>query len=516
MLRDVLGPLVCAGMLLFSAWPSDSAAQTRREIRIGAPGIPTVVDPAGAVGETAALIARQVFDTLVAYRDGSTDVEPALATRWSVSRDGLTWSFLLRDNVRFHDGVPLTAVEVVASFARSRDGGPGAAPPGRAVWTALLRGVPGVLKEVRAADPRTVQFVLVQPYAPLLTVLAHPGLAVARATTTADGSTRLVGTGPYRVVDTASGRIALEAEPAHWRGAPRAGRLVFLDVSTDDQAEAEMDAGTLDVWFPAAPPRRSQGAVSIPGLRVGYLAFQTEREPLARKQVRQAVATAIDPASLGAALDGVAIPLQSFLPPGVWARREGSPILGGGREAARKLLREAGGLGARAERLTLLVHVEEGVLDAARVAESVVSSLGAADLPTHFRLDPTPAGREVVQAGNQDMVLTEAAVVGGDPHLFLFPLSTTEGASKGPRLQNFSLYRNPRVDDLLIRASQLAYRVERQRLYQRAQAMLADDLPWIPLYVRLQWAVTTPDVRGLRLHPTGFHRLDTLSLEAPF
>jgi ABC-type transport system substrate-binding protein len=111
------------------------------------------------------------------------------------------------------------------------------------------------------------------------------------------------------------------------------------------------------------------------------------------------------------------------------------------------------------------------------------------------------------------MALAEATVVGGDPHLLLFPLSTSEGVKPGARVRNFSFYRNPRLDDVLIRASQLSFRPERQKLYARAQAALADELPWIPIYVRLVWAVARPELRGLRLHPTGFHRLDGLFLE---
>ena len=112
------------------------------------------------------------------------------------------------------------------------------------------------------------------------------------------------------------------------------------------------------------------------------------------------------------------------------------------------------------------------------------------------------------------MALVEASVVGGDPHLFLFPLSTSEGASKGPRALNYSFYRNPRVDDVLVRAAQLSNRVERARLYQRAQIILVEDLPWLPLYVRLVWGVARPEVQNLRLHPTGFHRLNSVSLES--
>jgi ABC-type transport system substrate-binding protein len=97
--------------------------------------------------------------------------------------------------------------------------------------------------------------------------------------------------------------------------------------------------------------------------------------------------------------------------------------------------------------------------------------------------------------------------------MLLFPLSTSEGARPGAQARNFSFYRNPRLDDVLIRASQLSSRVERARLYQRAQGLLADDVPWIPIYVRLVWGVTRPEVRNLRLHPTGLHRLNSVTLE---
>src|ERR1041385_2462731 len=105
-------------VILLSVMPGFVAAQPRRELRIGVVGVPTAIDPGAALEGPTPLIARHVFDTLVTYREGSTDVEPALALRWSVSRDGLTWSFGLRDNARFHDGTPLTAQEVVLSFGR--------------------------------------------------------------------------------------------------------------------------------------------------------------------------------------------------------------------------------------------------------------------------------------------------------------------------------------------------------------------------------------------------------------
>ena len=487
-----------------------SGPGVRRELRIGAPGVPAILDPGAALEGTTPLIARQVFDTLVAWREGSTDIEPALATRWNASRDGLVWSFAMREGVRFHDGSPLTALDVAVSFDRQLR--PDAQIAGRA-WPALLRGAPGVVKEVRAPNARTVEIALVQPYAALLTVLAHPGLAVAKYSAAADGGGRFVGTGPYRVVDSSSGRLALEAMPGHWAGQPRSERLVFLDVNTDDHAESEIDARSLDIWFPSGPPRRSEGALSAPGLRIGYLTFQTEKEPFSRKTLRQAVAAALDPAILGLALERAAVPLQSFLPSGVWARREGSPVLGAGRTTVRALIRES--RWPKETKPTLLVPAATAPLNLPKLAETIQLLLGADELSLNVQVEPEPTVRTLLQAGAYDIALAEATVAGGDPHLLLYPLSTSEAATKGPRALNFSFYRNPRLDDVLVRASQLSFRAERQRLYQRAQALLAEDVPWLPIYVRLQWAVARPEVRGLRLHPTGIHRLDTVSLELP-
>jgi peptide/nickel transport system substrate-binding protein len=494
----------------FAQTPTASPGPIRRELRIGAPGVPAVVDPGASLNGINPLIARQVFDTLVAWREGSTDIEPALATRWAASKDGLVWSFTLRDGVRFHDGSPLTALDVAVSYERQLR--PEAPAAGRA-WSALLRGIPGVIKEVRAPNTRTVEFVLLQPYAALLTVLAHPALAVAKYSTAADGSGRFVGSGPYRIVDASVGRLALEAAPGYWGGPPKAERIVFLDVSADDQAESELDARSLDIWLPANPPRRVQWAVSAPGLRIGYLAFQTEKEPFTRKSLRKAIAAALDPAVLTVTLDKAAVPLQSFLPPGVWARREGSPILGGSRSTVKALLNE--GRWSKEARPSLLVASETAPLNLPKLAEAIQILLGADDLFLNVQPEPEPTVRTLLQSGAFDFALTEATVVGGDPHLLLYPLSTSEAATKGPRALNFSFYRNPRLDDVLARASQLTFRTERQRLYQRGQAMLAEDLPWLPVYVRLQWAVARPEVKGFRLHPTGIHRLDGVSLDQP-
>src|SRR5580704_12692979 len=147
-------------------------------LRVGLPSIPTSLDPATALEGPVSVIARQMFDTLVQYRETTSDIEPGLATRWSVSRDGLIWTFRLRDGVRMHDGTVLTAQHVVDALGRVILPNAANAPSPNLAAPRLVRGTPGVVKEIRAVDARTVQISLLLPYAPLPAVLAHPAFSI--------------------------------------------------------------------------------------------------------------------------------------------------------------------------------------------------------------------------------------------------------------------------------------------------------------------------------------------------
>jgi len=506
-------PLLALAAVVFLVSPPAGLAQSN-VLRVGLPSVPSELDPATALDGPVPLIARQVFDTLVHYADTSSDVEPGLAVQWSVSKDGLLWTFRLRPGVSFHDGTPLSAQRVVDSLEREIFPAHPLAPAGTAPVTRLLRGMPGVVREVRAKDPQTVQITLAQPYAPLLTVLAHPTFSVVLpAASGAAGGNRWQGTGPFSVAETGAGRMVLDAKPGHWGGGPRLARIVFVEAADDVQAEAALNTQSLDLFFPAGAPPRFSGAMSIPGWRIGYLALETEKEPFKRVKARQATAAALDPGVIASTLGPVAAPLQTFLPRGVWGRRDGPPLMGADAERAKRLLVEAGlASGASA---TLVVSDSDKRIDQPRLAEAIRTFLGAAGLAVTIRTETPEAALSLAQTGEHQLTLVEGRVEAGDPHFLLYPVSTSEGAVKGPSALNFSFYRNSRLDDLLIRASQLFFRPERQRLYLRAQALLAETLPWIPIYVRLHWAVARPEVRDLRLHPSGNPRLDRVWLEPP-
>lgn len=488
-------------MLAAVLMPARSEAQGV-PLRVGLSSLPAVLDPATALDGPVSLIARQVFDTLVQYREGSGDVEPGLATSWTVSRDGLQWTFRLRDGVRFHDGTPLAARHVAESLDRIIVPGHAMAPSPNPAPARLLRGSPGVVREILTPDQRTVQINLALPYAPLLTVLAHPVFSVALSGT---GAMRWIGTGPYSVSEISPGRITLDANSAYWAAPPRSARVVLLDAGDQAKAEADLDSRGLDLLVPAGAPTRMQGALSIPGWRIGYLAVQTEKEPFKRKKVRQAIAAALSPAAITTAVEPLAVALGLFLPRGVWAWSETPPLALGDVAAAKRLLGEAGvGQGFMA---TLVADAGAGP-EVARVAETIRDALGAASITVSVKAEPTDEAHAAMQSGAHDLAIAEARAEAGDPHMLLYPLSTSEGAVRGSAATNFSFFRNARLDDLLIRASQISFRPERQRVYGRTQAFLAEEIPWIPLYVRLHWVVARPEVRNFRLHPSGFHRLD--------
>jgi len=383
-----------------------SAAAQGVPLRVGLWSIPTVLDPATALEGPVPLIARQVFDTLLQYRDGSSDVEPGLATSWSVSRDGLSWTFRLRDGVRFHDGTPLTSRQVAESLDRIVVPSHALAPSPNPGGVRLLRGSPGVVKEILTPDSRTVQINLLLPYAPILSVLAHPVFSIVHAGT---GAARWIGTGAYSVSEMSPGRILLDANLSYWAAPPKTARIQFLEAGDAARAEADVEARNLDILIPPSAPSRMQGALSVASWRIGYLAVQHEREPFKRKKVRQAITAALSAAAITAAVEPQAIASSLFLPRGVWASADTPPLAGADPASAKRLMNEAGvGQGVT----TSLVADTGAGPEVARAAEAIRTALGAASITVNLRPLATDAALHAMQNGAADLALAERIAVG--------------------------------------------------------------------------------------------------------
>jgi ABC-type transport system substrate-binding protein len=477
------------------------------ELHVGVPLVPASLDPADAAAPSQVLAMRLLYEGLVTFGDRG-DIEPALATSWTVSRDGLVWSFRLRANVPLHDGTPLGADEAVAALAEriSADEPPASAPG----WLRPFRGATRLVREVRRGEAGSVEIVLGQPYAPLLALLAHPALAIA----VPRGSGPRVGTGPYRAIALTSERLELEAAPS-WRGEPpQSARLTLHAVADDAAALAGFGAGgPLHAALVSAPPAWAAvglQVVSAPAWRVGLLALRTDRGLTSRKAVRQAVALALDPGLVRPALGRWAVPHSGWLPPGAWAARDPGP-LPFDLARARRLLAQVAPLDPT---LTLLAPDRASGPEAAGLAEAVRQSLDAAGFRTRVRLEAPDTALPAARQGTAEVILHEETLDVNDPDSFLRPLLATDSTALGSAT-NVAFLRSPLVDGMLARAAQLGYRPERLRLYHRLQGLLGEELPYVPLYARLQWMVARPEVRGASLDPGGLHRLERMRLEPP-
>jgi peptide/nickel transport system substrate-binding protein len=484
-----------------------AVAAPTAEMHVGAPRVPTTLDPSDATTPAELMAMRLLYEGLVTFGEKG-DIEPALATAWTVSRDGLVWTFRLRPDVPLHDGAALAVDDVVAALATriSADEPPDGTPS----WMRPFRGAARVVREVRRGEGASLQIVLGQPYAPLLALLAHPGLAVA---VQRPGGPR-VGTGPYRAVELTPDRLVLEAAPG-WRGdRPQSARLTLHTVTDDAAALAALGpGGPLHAALVGAPPAWAAvglQVVSGPTWRVGLLALRTDRGLTSRKTVRQAVALALDPALLRPALGRWASPHGGWLPPGAWAAKDPGP-LPFDPARARRLLAQVGPVDPG---LTLLASDQVSGPEAAAIADAVRASLGAAGFKVQVRLEAPDAADAAARQGTTELTLHEEPVEVNDPDVFLRRLLATDGATPGTAT-NVAFLRSPLIDGMLVRAGQLGFRPERFRIYQRLQALLAEEVPYVPLYVRLQWMVARPDVRGIQLDPGGLHRLERVWVEPP-
>jgi len=281
-------------------------------------------------------------DGLVRFPPGSADparLEPDLAESFTRSADGLTFTFRLRQGVRFHDGSPLEGEDVVFSLRRAAD-------PQRSAFAADYRPV----ASVELVDPMTVRVTLRQAVAGALGLFAnyHGGMIVSRR---ADAGGFQPGTGPFRMERAGGGQARMAAFDGHWRGRPAIRTIDLRFITSDATRELAYTAGELDLFIGRREQRwvermRAQPATVVEVFAPGEfrtLLISRRSAPLDDARVRRAVQHAVDPAAIArfVGLD-VATPWASVVPPGYLGATEEVPRFPHDVARARALLAEAG------------------------------------------------------------------------------------------------------------------------------------------------------------------------------
>jgi oligopeptide transport system substrate-binding protein len=475
---------------------------------------PQTLDPSRISDIYSLSVSQQIFDGLVQF-DQTLTITPALAEFWKASRDGLTWTFTLRKGVRFHHGREVTAEDVVYSLTRLIDPKirSGAADlfshviGGREFREGRAKTVAGLV----AKDRYEVQIALNEAVGPFVAALAvgHAKIVpkdVVEQLGEAFG-TQPVGTGPFKFERWERGKeIVLTANSAYFGGPPHLSRLVYRIFAGErwETTYDEFQRGNLeDAPVPSRDYRRvvaSRGHIHVkrPMISVRFYGLNVRLKPLDDRRVRQALLYAINrEAIIEEVFSGRYIPARGILPPGTQGfnpRLTGYPY---DPSRARRLLAEAGypgGRGLPPLEIWSSVKLEALVRELGQIKHDLEAVGFEAQL--NFQTD-WPTYSKLINEGKLPVFVYAWYADVPDPDNFLFKLFH----SKSPR--NFFGYANSAVDDLLVAARNAPDIQRRVELYQRAEQLVLDDAPVIPMMHHTYERLFQPYVRSVEVNGLG-------------
>jgi peptide/nickel transport system substrate-binding protein len=292
-----------------------AGAQARDSLSLGMVLEPPHLDPtAGAAAAIREVTYANIYEGLVRI-DAMGSVQPALAASWTVSPDGLTYTFALRSGVTFHDGSPFDCANVMFSYGRAA----------AADSVNAQKGLFEPIARTECPDPTTAVITLKRPTASFLFGMGWGDAVMLSAKSIATDKTNPVGTGPFRFTRWVRGdRIEMERFPGYWGAAPKLATVTFRFIADPTAAAAAMLAGDLDAFpnFPApeildrlrADPRFAVVVGTTEGKTI--LALNDARKPFDDVRVRRALAYAIDRRALiEAVMSGYGAPIGSHTVP---------------------------------------------------------------------------------------------------------------------------------------------------------------------------------------------------------
>ncbi|HUG12654.1 MAG TPA: ABC transporter substrate-binding protein [Opitutaceae bacterium] len=474
------------------------------------------LDPADVDDGESVNTLAQVMEGLVRFRDGTFEIDPCLAERWTITPDGLTYTFTIREGVRFHDGTPLDAEAARYSFARQMDPAHPAHLPGAnyQYWNYLYQEVAAV----EATDPRTLVFRLSRPNASLLASLAiFPAWLVSPSTLAtygaADFQRHAVGTGPYKFASwTPNQALVLERNADYWdkSAPPQFERIVMKVVPENTVRLLELRAGTvhgIDGLQPAElTGLRGDPNLRVhaePGMNVGYLAWNLDNPKFAEAEVRKAFAMAINLEELQqVALDGAGTIARLPIPPGFLGDTGQPRAVEYNPDEARRILAKYADRWKDPVTLHVMsaprAYLPEPVKGASLIRAAfervgVRVEIVAKDFKTHL---------DITREGAFEMAILGWVGDNGDTDNFLSIFLGSWAAVKGAAT-NISFYKNDEMDRLLLGARAEVDSAVRAELYRQALELWRRDLPIFPFLHGDNIAVMRREVTGFKLQGTG-------------
>jgi peptide/nickel transport system substrate-binding protein len=504
---------------------------------------PVTLDPIHITDSESSKVARQMFDGLLDFAPESTDVIPALATGVPEPEDGgRVYTFNLREGVKFHDGEPFNANAVVFNFERWKNSknpyhkGGGSQTSNFSYYQNYFGGFDdeSIIENVEAVDERTVRFTLREPLGPFLDNIAISNFGMASPKAIKEDVENFwqnpVSTGPFEFVSWNRGtEVKLEQNSDWWGGdvpesqgggGPNVKQVFVRGIPDNTSRTAALTGGELTAAdgltpddIPTVEQAENLKITYRPPLTIGYMAMNVQKEPFDQREVRQAINMAINMPEIVKAFFGdtgqVATP---YIPPTVSFFDDSIKHYPYDPERARQMLQDVGVQNLSVDFWYMPIP-RPYMPDGKGIAQAMQQNLQ--EVGINAKLQTREWGTYLTETGRgvHDMCLLGWSGDNGDPSTFLDSLLKSSAATETNAL-NVAYYKNPQVDDLLNQALSTTDQSEREQAYLRAQEIVVEDAPWVPIaYVKPPVGLQN-SVQGFLPNPTGGEPWNSVRLGA--
>ena len=498
-----------AALATFVAGQALAAGHEKAELVVGLASEPSSVDPHYHNLSPNNGVARQIFEALI-RTDDKIRLHPGLATSWKPI-DDTTWEFKLRQGVKFHDGSPFTADDVVFTLERA-----GNVPNSPSSFGIFTKG-----KTVKKIDDFTVHISTEKPFPLMANDLAGVTIVSKKngeGATTADYNSGKVtiGTGPFKFGEYVPGdRIVLVRNDDYWGEKPQWSKVTLKPSKSGPSRVAALLAGDVDFieFVPTADLARIEKDENLAvsrsvSSRVIYLHLDHDRDnspfvkakdggdianPLKKLKVRQALSMAINrPAIVERVMEGVAIPAGQLLPDGFFATSPNLPVVKYDPKGAKAMLAEAG----YPDGFQLTLHgPNDRYVNDAKIAEAIGQMLSAIGVKTSVETMPRSVYFSRASRGGPNktpefsFILVGWGSGSGEPLSPLRSLLHTYDKERGFGPSNRGRYSNAKVDEIIEKGLATVDEEARKALIIQATDMAIGDVGIIPLHYQVNvWA----------------------------
>lgn len=498
-------------------------------------GSPEGFDPAlYSTNSTWDASSKPVYNRLVEFENGTTNVVAGLAESWTISDDKLEYTFKLRPGVKFQTTdyfAPtreMTADDVLFSLNRQRlKDDPWHDYSAGSSWE-IFEGMemPALIKDIVKVDDSTVKIVLNQPSASILASLAMDfGSILSKEYAdklAADGTREKlnqqpIGTGPFRFVDYQPDAVVrFQANPDYWGAKPKIDELIFA-ITVDPTARIQrLLAGECQVASYPAPADvaalKADPNLTVmeqAGLNVAYLAYNTLTPPFDKPEVRKALNMAMNKQAIIAAIfQGMGQVAKNPLPPAMWGYNDAVADDKYDPEAARKMLDDAGVKDLKMKIWAMPVS-RPYMPNAHRTAELIQADL--AKVGVDVEIVSYEWGEYVKRARDKDRdgaIILGGTSDNGDPDNLISYFFSCAGVGGA----NFANWCYQPVEDLIQKARVTPDQAERAKLYEEMQVLIKEQAPWATLDHSTVALPMSKKVTGFVMDPLGSHRFENVDV----